>query len=455
MPAKKKTGELCRTICEVQSQIKYISENKVKDVINDLCKKGTVIDFAYALHDKDTYTDDDELEDITHKAGEAKEPHIHAVLRFNNSYKFSTVANWFELPVACIRVIKTTFDTTCAYLIHKNDPKKFQYDPSEIHSSFDYADFLSKLKEKEKALQSNENYMKMLKNRILEEVEAGTLRGYNFHENYKYSDRVMLRSYLNKAIDEIIKTKLNSNEERNLEVIYIHGTSGAGKTAFAKMTAKARKFVYVTSDDDRDPVESYDSHPCMILDEMRPSSMKLTSFLKLVDNNTESLAGARYHGKAFIECRLIIITSILQIEEFFEKLQENDNETAIQIKRRCKTMFEMDRDYIEISEWDDYSRQYVYCGKMKNPIPAIYKIEPKSVEELRAKACVVAGIDLSELDITLKEEFEGIVGEPIPFEKVYPTIPKDIVELIKHDPFPYLHDHPEYKAIPLREILAK
>ena len=48
--------------------------------------------------------------------------------------------------------------------------------------------------------------MKKLKKRILEEVEAGTLRGYNFHENYAFSDRVALRSYLNNAIDEIIKT---------------------------------------------------------------------------------------------------------------------------------------------------------------------------------------------------------------------------------------------------------
>ena len=453
MSKAKKVTDPCRVICEFQNQIEYTSESSFKNIVNNLYKRGIILDYAYIVHDKDTYTEQDELDDIKNKAGNLKKTHIHGMLRLNNSYKFSTIANWFDVTAQRIRKIETSYAAACAYLIHRNNPEKFQYDPSMVISSFDYNVFLAELAEKEKAQLTNENHMKKLKKRILEEVEAGTLRGYNFHENYAFSNRVALRSYLNNAIDEIIKTKLNSNKERDLEVIYIHGSSGAGKTTYAKMTAKARGLIYATSGEDRDPVETYDSHPCMILDELRPSSMKLTSFLKLVDNNTESLAGARYHGKAFIECKLIIITSILPIEEFFKNLQANDNETAIQIKRRCKTMFDMDRDNIEIYEWDDCNLEYFYCGRKKNPIPTLYHIEPKSIEELRAKACEVAGIDLSELDISPKEpEVIGIVGSPIPFEAVYPTIPPDIATKIKHNPWLYLNEHPEHKAIPLNQL---
>lgn len=116
-------------------------------------------------------------------------------------------------------------------------------------------------------------------------------------------------------------------------------------------------------------------------------------------------------------------------------------------------MFDMDRDNIEIYEWDDCNLEYFYCGRKKNPIPTLYHIEPKSIEELRAKACEVAGIDLSELDISPKEpEVIGIVGSPIPFEAVYPTIPPDIATKIKHNPWLYLNEHPEHKAIPLNQL---
>ena len=63
----------------------------------------------------------------------------------------------------------------------------------------------------------------------------------------------------------------------------------------------------------------------------------------------------------------------------------------------------------------------------------------------------MAGIDLSELDISPKEpEVIGIVG--IPFEAVYPTIPPDIATKIKHNPWLYLNEHPEHKAIPLNQL---
>jgi len=408
------------SICEVQSQTAYIDEVKYNTVIEDLVNKGIIKDFAYILHDKDTYTDDDEIKNPAHKANEPKENHIHGMLRFNNSYKISTIANWFELPNECVRFIKKTFNSACAYLVHRNEPEKFQYSPSEVKSSFDYIAFLNELDEKEKARLDNENYEQALKKNIMLEVQAGTLRGYNFHEKYGYVERLRLRPFLDKAVDEIIKTKLFDNEPRNLEVVYITGSSGAGKTTYAKMIAKERFRYYAVSGEERDPLEDYNGQPAIVLDEIRPSSMKLTSFLKLVDNNTESKAGARYHGKTLIECKLIIITSILPINNFFSKLQDNDKETAIQIKRRCKTFIEMSETDIEISRWDSYKRKYVYCGKIDNPIPALCDIHPKTEEELREEACSILGINLSELNLTPKVTTPiGLM--PVKVETPYPS----------------------------------
>ena len=458
MSAKSKTSkEPNRSICEVQSQIKYISEEKISKTITELTEKGIIKDYAYCVHDKDTYTNDDELENPAHKAGKDKEKHIHIMLRLNNSYKFSTVANWFELPVECVRIIKNSYNAACAYLIHRNNPEKYQYDPSEVKASFDYNEFLKELNEVEEKKLKNENSFSKLKKQILEEVQAGTLRGYNFHENYNYTERLLLRSYLDKAVNEIITTKLNQNVERSLEVIYINGDSQAGKTTYAKMIAKNRFRYYAVSGEDRDPLEDYNGQPAIVLDEIRPSSMKLANFLKLVDNNTESKAGARYHGKTLIECKLIIITSILPIDEFFKNLQDNNKETAVQIKRRCKTLLEMSRETIRVSRWDRYNRKYVYCGDLENPIPKLYKVEPTTVEDLRKEACEVLGIGIAELNVPPVpiEEPEGIIGKPIPLELVYPTIPKkDIAEIKKNGTLlEYLKEHPECQKRDIKSIM--
>lgn len=454
MTKKGKGKEPCKQICEYQNQIAYKSLEEVEAVIKRKYDEGIITDYAYIVHDKDTYTKEDEETNPTVKAGMPKKPHIHAYLRLNNTYNFSTIANWFEVPVGAINTIKKSFAAGCAYAIHKNNPEKYQYPIEEVHSSFNYAEFINGLIEKEKQQLEDKDNAKKLKKRMLMEVENGTLRGYNFHERYSFVERVLYRKFLDSAIDEIVKTKIHRSEDRQLEVIYIHGASGAGKTTYAKQIGRKRFKYCAISGEDRDPCEAYDGEPCMILDELRPSSMKLANFLKLVDNNTESMAGARYHGKAFIECRLIIITSTLPIEDFFKKLQENDNETAVQIKRRCRTMFDMSREYIEINEWDDYNRQYVYVGKKKNPIPELYKIEPRTVEELRARACEVAGFDISELDIMPKVEVpEGLVGPPIPLAEAYPTIPSDEIEKMKNS-FPYLEAylaaHPEHKPLGLK-----
>ena len=93
---KKKESKSRLSICEVQSQTAYIDEAKYQAVIEELVSKGIIKDYAYILHDKDTYTDDDEIKNPLHKANEPKENHMHGMLRFNNSYKISTIANWFE-----------------------------------------------------------------------------------------------------------------------------------------------------------------------------------------------------------------------------------------------------------------------------------------------------------------------------------------------------------------------
>lgn len=68
----KKVTDPCRVICEFQNQIEYTSESSFKNIVNNLYKRGIILDYAYIVHDKDTYTEQDELDDIKNKAGNLK-----------------------------------------------------------------------------------------------------------------------------------------------------------------------------------------------------------------------------------------------------------------------------------------------------------------------------------------------------------------------------------------------
>lgn len=420
-----KPTTLTKQICEVQSQVDYLPLETIQQVIAEQSTKGIITDYAYGLHDKDV---DD--------SGREKEPHYHVYLRFKNPQKFTTVASWFKIKQEYVRKIETNFERSCAYLIHRNDASKYQYDSSIVAASFDYNAFLEKLLEEEQEQLYKGNKKEKIRKQIFDEAQAGVLRGYNFHEKFNLAERIEFRPHLDKVVSEIIKTKLYTNEDRNLEVIYITGGSGCGKTSYAKEIAKARNLYYAISAEDRDPLESYDGQPCIIIDEARPSSMKLANFLKLIDNNTESLAGARYRGKTLIECRLIIITSILPIEDFFKKLQDNDRETSIQIKRRCKTKLTMTKSDFTIERWNIDEREYRYVGKAINPIPKLYNIHKKTDDELRLECCDILGLNLSDIDIT------PIIETPIGVDPPYvPTIaellPSKNAKEITPDQFEY------------------
>lgn len=77
--------------------------------------------YAYICHDKD-------------KTAERK--HYHYVLLFDNPRSLKSIANDLELPVTMLERVHSK-KGILDYLTHENDPNKYHYDLSEIHSNFD------------------------------------------------------------------------------------------------------------------------------------------------------------------------------------------------------------------------------------------------------------------------------------------------------------------------------
>lgn len=97
---------------------------ELSHIYDELCKDGYL--FAYILHDKDF---DDK--------GVIKRRHLHLVLecptRRRVSYYIKHLSIMFGVNRTQVQVeVSNNFDWDIQYLIHKNNPDKYQYDVSDI-----------------------------------------------------------------------------------------------------------------------------------------------------------------------------------------------------------------------------------------------------------------------------------------------------------------------------------
>ena len=107
--------------------ITYLSEMQLQECLQ---RAGDMIrGFAYCCHDKDANED-----------GTQKEPHTHLVLWLYNPRKINSIRGWFDRGFVDDKgekintLIQPCHDIKAAaeYLIHKNDPDKYQYPPESV-----------------------------------------------------------------------------------------------------------------------------------------------------------------------------------------------------------------------------------------------------------------------------------------------------------------------------------
>lgn len=98
-------------------------------------------DYAAVLHDRDTWTADDELKNPEHIEGENKKAHWHVVLRFNQAVWNTAICKELGIQENYIEQVKK-FENAIQYLIHYNDTDKTQYSVDEV-----FGNLSTKLKE--------------------------------------------------------------------------------------------------------------------------------------------------------------------------------------------------------------------------------------------------------------------------------------------------------------------
>lgn len=380
---------------EIVQQIKYLPgypDHWRETLEANLEAEPNIKKWAYVLHDKDV-----------DENGNPVEPHIHLVIELIDSRNYSTIGNYVGVPSQYVTSIKQKIKRgkyyvsdvggALAYLTHRNAPDRHQYDDSEVVAKPGY-DWIAARTKSEMKQAEWKSFRK-----ILEGIEDGGIRRYNLY------DFVSMQMYLDHKAEfenafAYREGVLKKNPNRKIEVIYITGAPGAGKTTLAKYICDKRALSYCVSGSSRDPVQDYNGQDCLILDDLRPHTFNLSDLLKLLDNNTASSVNSRYHDR-WLEVQCIIITTVLSIDEFF-RLIWDVGEPVAQFKRRCKTMIQLTPSQMTIYMYHPQTHEYVLVGTGDNPITSMFMQEDNSADTAKVKElCEDLGIEYKPVGISI------------------------------------------------------
>ncbi len=281
----------CEIVCNV--------DKMPVDVQETIRKYKTIKQWAYIIHDKDDTA-----------------AHYHIYLGFDTSVDFSLIASWFQIEENFVNKIKGKKTDMLMYLTHSNDTQthKHQYSPDEVIANFDFNT----------------------------EIENSKIIG-DF-KKYSYAQQLMYVNTLSivektkaftqlKKLWEVECQCLTLNTDRNMEVIFITGKAGSGKTTYAKRMLDKLGLDYCISSSSNDPFQDYLGQKAIILDDLRDKSFELEDLLKILDNNTKSSVKSRFNNKVF-NGEMIVITSSVPIAYWYPEHKYNKNEDLNQLYRR-------------------------------------------------------------------------------------------------------------------------
>lgn len=119
------------------NMVVYCTENELLEMFRKY--RGRITRYAYIIHDKCVYDRDiyeDDNKTLKHKQGEPEQVHIHLLLSLYNNTTCSAVKRLFSTETDKPRVeVMNDIYGSFRYLIHKDNPEKYQYDLLGVQSS--------------------------------------------------------------------------------------------------------------------------------------------------------------------------------------------------------------------------------------------------------------------------------------------------------------------------------
>lgn len=333
-------------------------KDKLPVDIQETCMKyKTIKQWAYILHDKDD-----------------TRPHYHIYLNFSpSSCDSKIVAGWFGIAENFIERVKGRKADMLLYLTHGNDSQKnkHQYSPEEVHANFDFETEIESAK-------------------IL-----GDFKHYSYAQMLAYIDTMPLSEKATaftklKKLWELQCQMLTLQTDRKLQVVFITGKGGAGKTYYAKKLLNSLNYDFCISSSSNDPFQDYLGQKAIILDDLRDKSFEFEDLLKILDNNTSSSVKSRFSNKVF-NGEMIVITSSVPLVYWYPEYKYGNNcDTLVQLYRRISGYVQVTPEDITVyNELDDKGKPKGIGQVFKNELAEKAKERPQRTDfgEVFGKFC--------------------------------------------------------------------
>lgn len=328
--------------CLVTSNVEFF-KGDIQEIIKS---HKTIKQWAYILHDKDDTND-----------------HYHIYLNFGTSgVDTKQVGEWFGLQESQVEKIKGRKVNCLEYLTHSDDKQKYkhQYSATEVVANFDFETEITNAK-------------------IL-----GDFKNFSYAEQLEYVESLPVseKTTAFRKLETLWRIRcqwLSLHPDRDIDVMFICGKGGTGKTYYAKKLLKSMHFDFAISSSSNDPLQDYLGQKAIILDDFRDRSFRnFEDCLKMLDNNTSSSVQSRFHNKEF-NGEMIVITSSIPLARWFKGKDGNGNFYSVsdedfnQLYRRISC-------YVQVTE----EEILVYGGVDKYGKPAglatVYKNELANME---------------------------------------------------------------------------
>lgn len=331
--------------------------------IQKVCMEHTTIKhWAYILHDKDD-----------------TRPHFHIYVNFGKAgVPHDMVARWFGVDENFVEKIKGKKADVLLYLIHGNESQKnkHQYAPSEVHANFDW------------------------ETEVANSKIIGDFDKYSYAQMLAYVDTLPLDektqafAKLKKLWELRCQTAL-MKPDRKIDVVFICGKGGVGKTYYAKKLLTSMDLDFCISSASNDPFQDYLGQKAIILDDLRDSTFeKMDDLLKALDNNTSSSVRSRFNNKVF-NGEVIVITSSVPLRYWYKnkRYEYGGTDSLEQLYRRIGTYVEVLPEVIRVyKKIDDFGKPTGDFAQFKNEVPKLKqeKQPGRDIADVFSKICETA-----------------------------------------------------------------
>lgn len=315
------------------------------DLQATLMKYNTIKQWAYIVHDKDD-----------------TRAHYHIYLNFGASgVETSMVAKWFEIPENFINKVKGRKTDMLLYLTHGNDSQKnkHQYSPKEVVANFDF------------------------ETEITNASIIGDFKNFSYAEMLQYANTLPISEKVKTLtqLEKLYKLECHCqalNPHRDIQVMFITGKAGTGKTYYAKKLLESMNYDYCISSSSNDILQDYKGQRAIILDDLRDKDIDFVELLKMIDNDTQSSVYSRFQNKVFVG-KMIVITASVPINYWYREMQYNHQEDLKQLYRRINS-------YVRITETEVQLFEAIAENGFPIGPPIIYENEiPKLKKEQKKK----------------------------------------------------------------------